>query len=115
MPLATKIEPLAALLEKDAPKVLVVVGAGISVGAASAPHASWLGLLKHGFKHLVTTDVFTKKRGEELIASLDAAFSPFDLKAVLKHAELVEQNLTTPDSTAFAHWLAAAFNDLRPR
>lgn len=101
----------AKLLEKDNPKVLVVVGAGISAGATCAPCATWLGLLKHGVEYLVTTQVFTDKRGRELVASLEAAFSPFDLERVLQHAELVEQNLTTPDSATFAAWLEATFHD----
>ena len=95
--------------------MLVVVGAGISAGATLAPHASWLGLLKHGVEHLVTTEVFTNKRGKELSASLDVAFSPFDLETALQHAELVEQNLRTPDAAAFARWLGAAFHDFRGR
>ena len=49
--------------------MLVVVGTGISMGATSASHASWLGLLKHGVDHLVATDSFTDRRGKELTAS----------------------------------------------
>jgi hypothetical protein len=101
MSLPASLEPLARLLEKDQPKVVVVVGAGILMGATSAPHASWLGLLEH----LVATEVFTERRGRELSASPRAAFSPFDLKIALQHAELVEQNLTTPNASAFARRL----------
>jgi hypothetical protein len=113
IPLPTVLEPLAKLLEKDEPKVLVVVGAGISAGATAAPYATWLGLLHHGIEYLVATEAFTDKRGKELKASLDAAFSPFDLKTALHHADLIEQNLTTPDTTAFALWLGAAFHDFK--
>ncbi|HEV7515444.1 MAG TPA: SIR2 family protein, partial [Thermoanaerobaculia bacterium] len=95
--------------------MLVVVGAGVSIGATSAPHASWLGLLKHGIEYLVATDIFKEGWGKEVGAFLDAAFSPFDLKKALQHAELVEQNLTMPDSAAFARWLESAFADLRIR
>ena len=113
-PLPISLEPLARLFEKDEPKVLVVVDAGVSMGATSASHASWLGLLKHGVDHLVATDSFTDRRGKELTTSLEAAFSPkFDLKTALQHAELVEQNLLTPDPAAFAGWLKAAFRDFR--
>jgi hypothetical protein len=115
IPLPSELIPLAKLLEKDEPKVVVVVGTGVSAGATSAPHASWLGLLKHGIEHLVTTEVFTDRRGKELRASLDAAFSPFALKTALQHAELVEQNLNTPDIAAFACWLDAAFRDFKVR
>jgi hypothetical protein len=109
--LPTELEPLAALLEKDEPKVLVIVGAGISIGATSVPYASWLGLLKHGVQHLVDTDVFTKRRGHELDASLNSAFSPFNLRSALQHADLVEQNLMTPDVNDFGRWLDSAFHE----
>ena len=111
LPLPTELVPLSKLLEKDEPKVLVLVGAGVSAGATSSPHATWLGLLKHGVNHLVGTEVFTEKRGKELIASLELAFSPFDLNRALQHAELVEQSLTTPELAAFDRWLQEAFRN----
>ena len=109
VPLPYELAQVAKLLERDEPKVVILVGAGISAGATSSPHATWLGLLKHGVEYLVRTEVFTDKRGKELIASLEEAFSPFDLKRALQHAELVEQNLTTPEPRAFGLWLAEAF------
>lgn len=111
--LLSDLLPLARLLERDEPRVLVLVGTGISLGATDAAHVSWLGLLEHGVQHLVETQAFTEKRGLELRASLAAAFSPFDLPAALQHAELVEQTLKTPDAAAFARWLQAAFAPLR--
>jgi hypothetical protein len=111
--LPDELTPLARLLEKDEPKVLVVVGAGVSQGATAAPQASWLGLLKHGIQHLVTTNFIPSQRGDALSASLDAAFKPFNLQAALQHAELIEQNLQTPDSAAFSHWLTTAFHNLK--
>jgi hypothetical protein len=109
----TNLEPVAKLLRREQPRVLLVVGSGVSVGATGAPHASWLGLLKHAIEHLITTQVFTDKWGKKLRASLDAAFSPFDLKTALRHAELVERSLSTPDAAGFAEWLRAAFQDLK--
>ena len=107
--------PLAKLLEKDQPKVLLVVGTGISIGATGTSHASWLGLLEHGIDHLVKTSVFTKSHGDTLINSLRRAFCPFDLKIALQHAENVEINLKTPDLQGFADWLNNAFRTFRPR
>jgi tetratricopeptide (TPR) repeat protein len=115
MPVPDVLKPLVRLLEKDEARVLVVVGAGVSIGATGAPHASWLGLLKHGVDHLVTTKVLTPERGKVLDASLDAAFSPFDLQRALQHAELVEQNLTTPHTQAFADWLETAFREFKAK
>jgi hypothetical protein len=100
---------VAKLLERDEPRVLVAVGAGVSIGATGVSRASWLGLLEHGVEHLVETEVFTRTQGERLRTTLGTAFSPFDLSAALRHAELVEQNLKTPDDAAFARWLQSAF------
>ncbi len=110
--LPAELEPFARLMEKEEPKALVIVGAGVSIGATSAPQASWLGLLRHGVDHLVATKSFTEEHGRKLKASLEAAFSPFDLASALSHAELVEQNLLVPDDSAFEDWLACAFRDL---
>ena len=109
LPLPTELVQVSRLLERDEPKVLILVGAGVSAGATSSPHATWLGLLKHGVDYLVRTEAFTEKRGKDLTASLEAAFSPFDLRSALQHAELVEQNLTTPEPAAFGRWLQEAF------
>ena len=87
---------------------MVVVGTGIAINATGEPHASWLGLLKHGIRHLVQ-ERFQPQWGIKLEASLDAAFSPFQLQNALQHAELVEQALSTPNETAFAHWLETVF------
>jgi hypothetical protein len=108
-----ELDPVVRLLEKDQPRLLVVVGTGVSIGATSASHVSWLGLLRHGVKHLVDIDLLTTSRGRALTASLETAFSPFDLNMALTHAENVENNLKTPDATAFAKWLDLAFADLR--
>ncbi|MEI7748705.1 MAG: SIR2 family protein, partial [Chlorobiaceae bacterium] len=107
--------PLSKLLEKDQPKVLVVVGAGVSMGATGKAHASWLGLLEHGIGHLVDTGIFTPSHRDTLLNSLKSAFSPFDLALALQHAENVEVNLKTLDLQAFADWLESAFRDLTPR
>src|ERR1019366_7074762 len=104
-PLRTELLNVSKLLEKDEPRVLVLVGAGVSAGATSLPHATWLGLLKHGVDYLVSTEVFTEKRGQQLVASLEEAFSPFDLNRALQHADVVERNLITPEPEAFGLWL----------
>ncbi|MGC9973270.1 MAG: SIR2 family protein, partial [Bryobacteraceae bacterium] len=108
-PLSPELAPAANLLESDQPKVLALVGAGISADATSLPHATWLGLLKHGVNHLVSTEFFPGKRGADLIASLETAFSPFDLVKAIEHAELVERNLMVPNPACFAQWLDSAF------
>ena len=91
--LSPELKQIAKLLDRPRPQVVVVVGTGIAINATDQPHASWLGLLKHGIRHLVQ-ERFQPRWGIQLEASLDAAFKPFQLQAALQHAELVEQTLT---------------------
>jgi hypothetical protein len=112
--LSPDLIPIAKLLDRSRPQVVVVVGTGVSINATGCAHASWLGLLKHGIRHLVQTQ-FQPEWGNELEASLDMAFSPFNLPSALQHANLVEQALNTPDEKAFAQWLESAFADFKPR
>jgi hypothetical protein len=106
--------PIAKLLDRSRPQVVVVVGTGVAINATGCAHASWLGLLKHGIRHLVQTQ-FQPEWGNKLEASLDMAFSPFNLQSALQHANIVEQALNTPDEKAFAQWLESAFADFKTR
>ena len=112
--LSPDLLPIAKLLDRPRPQVLVVVGTGVAINATGCAHASWLGLLKHGIRHLVQKQ-FRPEWGVELEASLEAAFSPFNLQSALQHADLVEQVLNTPDEKAFAQWLESAFTNFKPR
>jgi hypothetical protein len=112
--LSPDLLPIAKLLDRPRPQVLVVVGTGVAINATGCAHASWLGLLKHGIRHLVQKQ-FRPEWGVELEASLEAAFSPFNLQSALQHANLVEQALNTPDDKAFAQWLESAFANFKPR
>ncbi|HRI13044.1 MAG TPA: SIR2 family protein, partial [Verrucomicrobiota bacterium] len=114
-PLSPDLVQIAKLLDRSRPQVVVVVGTGVAINATGQPHASWLGLLKHGIRHLVATDCFTKNHGEKLESSLNAAFSPFQLQAALQHAETVEQVLNTPNEKAFAQWLESGFATFKSR
>ena len=112
--LSPDLMPIAKLLDRSRPQVLVFVGTGVAINATGCAHASWLGLLKHGIRHLVQKR-FRPDWGVELEASLEAAFSPFNLQSALQHANLVEQALNTPDEKAFAQWLESAFKNFKTR
>ncbi len=113
-PLHPKLTEIAKLLDSPHPRLVVVVGAGISLGATGLPHASWTGLLKHGINYLVQGQI-QKQWGIRLEQSLEESFSPFNLKKTLQHAELVEQALNTPDPTAFAEWLTSGFSSFKAK
>lgn len=108
-----ELRSLAELLAEAPPRVVVVVGAGVSINATGLEHASWLGLLKHAVGYL-SRERFQPQWGTSLEASLDAAFKPFDLHTALQHAELVEQALKTPSDLDFSRWLHDAFMRFAP-
>ncbi len=113
-PLPDKLEPLAKkLAEKEEPKVVVVVGAGVSYGATGRlPRAKWQGLLEHGIEYL-GKNVFQNAYKKRLKESLDDAFSsdPFKLDAALECAEDIERYLTRLDPEDYRAWLKAVFGD----
>lgn len=114
VPLPQELGPLAKLMDNPQPHVVIVVGAGASIGATGAPYASWLGLLNHGIDHLVDTDHFTLNYGHRLKGDLKRAFSPFKLDDALRHAENIEQSLTVLGVDDFEAWLSSAFAGLSP-
>lgn len=114
-PLPTQLRPLAKLLDRDEPRVLVVVGTGITAGATSAPHASWSGLLNHAVGFLLEREVISERKARELKTALNVAFSPFNLKRALKCAELLEQNLRKPSNNLLPLWLKDTFHNLKAR
>jgi len=111
---SSKLEPLAEELKKEEPKVVVVVGAGVSIGATSQPQASWDGLLKHGIEHAVNENKLPDERETRLKERVDEAFSsPFDLENALWQARYVKDSLkdSFDDSRDFGNWLETAFSD----
>ncbi len=113
--LSPDLNQIAKLIDRSRPQVVVVVGTGVAINATGLSHASWLGLLKHGIRHLVAINYFTKSHGDRLESSLNAAFSHFNLQTALQHAEAVEQVLNTPDEKVFAQWLETAFASFKAR
>jgi hypothetical protein len=107
--LTTNLNEIGKLLDAARPQVVVVVGAGVAINATGQPHASWLGLLKHGIRHLVAIGRLNESYGDSLESSLSASFSPFQLQEALKYADVVEKLLNLPDEKAFAQWLEATF------
>src|SRR3954449_3746040 len=112
-PYRPELIPISRLLGKDQSSLVLVIGTGISLGATGASHASWLGLLEHGIRHLVETRTYTEEHGTYIRTRLEEAFSPFDLNATLLHADRIEQNLKFPDPAKFAFWLETAFSGLK--
>ena len=106
-------DPFRALkraMDAEEPRVVVVVGAGVSIGATGAAHASWKGLLEHGLGFLRDRGDFGQQRCDVFLGRLSAAFSPFDPELALELAENIQHSLQHPDPDAFAAWLENAFD-----
>jgi NAD-dependent SIR2 family protein deacetylase len=112
MKLPFALGSLASLLERNQAKVLLVVGAGVSVGATDKKQASWFGLLNHGIEYLVSSCMFTAEFGATLKEKLVAAFNPFNLQNALQVAGLIQQSLESVGPEPFRKWLSDAFSDL---
>ena len=94
-------------------RILVIVGAGVSVSATrNAPAASWTGLLKLG-----------AARCRELNPSLDEAWekrliaeiTSGDLDDMLSAAEKISRKLQAPDGGEFNRWLRETVGALQVR
>ncbi len=95
--------------------MVVVVGTGIAINATGEAHASWLGLLKHGIRHLISNHIITPQWGHELEEGVDAAFSPFQLQKALEFAENIEQTFKMSNGKLLAPWLESAFASFKMR
>lgn len=97
----------------DEPKVVLVVGAGVSIASTGLPHASWSGLLRHGLHYRFARGDITIRRRDELLRLLEDAFSPFDLDRALSIAESIERELQLPDARGYTEWLRGAFQHFK--
>jgi hypothetical protein len=112
-PISPQLKEIAKLLEKSQPQLVVVVGAGVAMGATGQSHASWQGLLEHGVKYLVQTGQIPCEAGDKRLTKLKAAFENFTLDKALDAAEDIEHILKYLDEAAFGTWLKSAFANFK--
>ena len=90
--------------------VLVVIGAGVSIGATNrSPVASWTGLLEHGLGRCrdvcsLTEEWLKKKKGDLASGDWD------DLRCV---AEIIASKLDSPSGGEYRRWLRETVGTLR--
>jgi tetratricopeptide (TPR) repeat protein len=90
--------------------VLVVVGAGVSIGATNRnPVASWIGLLEHGIGRCRAV----ASKSEEWVARRKADLASGDMDDLLSVAELVASNLGSPRGGEYGRWLRETVGALR--
>jgi tetratricopeptide (TPR) repeat protein len=90
--------------------VLVVVGAGVSIGATNRdPVASWMGLLEHGIGRCKAV----ASMSEEWVARRNADLTSGDMDDLLSVAELVASKLGSPRGGEYGRWLRETVGALR--
>lgn len=111
----TELQPVESLLQQDRPPVLVVVGAGVSIGATRASAASWQGLLLDGLETVVARGIRTPEEiaPERDLVRLSFARSPFPMGEVLRRAEALIEHFGGASDPRFARWLADSVGSLR--
>ena len=102
---------LRQLLAQSQPNVVIVVGAGVSIGATGLRQASWKGLLENGLRYLGSSNIITEGHQTKLQGALHRAFKPFDLSAALQIAEIVDINLKALSIIDYNAWLQSAFSE----
>src|SRR5689334_13805775 len=91
-------------------KVVVVVGAGIAVGASGrAPTASWIGLLQNAIDRCRELNFINPEKE----ASLRLDVNSGDLDRLLSAAEFVATKLGAPKGGDYAEWLTNSVGALR--
>jgi hypothetical protein len=116
MPGDTKLDALRREFERERPRVVVVVGAGVSIGATGDRRAGWKGLLEAGIDKLVERGTWTVHHGQMQLGMLGYSFSPvFDIDELLQRADSITKALGAPDGEGFASWLAESVGALRAR
>jgi hypothetical protein len=86
-------------------RALVIVGAGVSIGATEEPCASWAGLLKHGITRCCEVGYPKPRKGwaDLQLQTLESG----DLDELLTVAESIERRLRGPEdnSPEYGRWL----------
>lgn len=89
-------------------KLVVVIGAGVSIGLSDGQAASWSGLIKNGFD-------YARKKGRITPAQVDAwtaQLASTDIDELLSAAEFMGRKLGAPTDTLYARWLQESFESL---
>lgn len=101
------IEKLAELSRQG--KLVVVIGAGVSVGLTEGEVPSWTGLVQNGFE-------YAKRKGRITAEQFDAwgnQLKSTDLDDLLSAAEFLSRKLGAPSDVLYGRWLQEIFCDAK--
>lgn len=101
------IEKLAELARQG--KLVVVIGAGVSVGLTEGEVPSWAGLVQNGFE-------YAQRKGRITSEQFDAwgnQLKSTDLDDLLSAAEFLSRKLGAPSDVVYGRWLQEIFCDAK--
>lgn len=103
--------PMQRILEAgEQGRLVVIVGAGVSIGLTNAKIPSWVGLIKNGFDYALTKGRIT----ETQLNSWKNQLSSDDIDDLLSAAEFVSRKLGSPSDQVYGRWLQAEFEPAAP-
>jgi SIR2-like domain len=107
------MERLLRVIDRPEPRLVVLVGSGLSYAASNSPNSMWRGLLRDGIQHLERTGVRDPDRAKRECASVDDAFFEGNLDGILYWAEEITKALGGVHSEDFSNWLEGSVGQLR--
>ena len=101
------LKPLAQKLYDPEPRVLLLVGTGVSAGATDYdPRATWRGLLLDALERIRRLKLAPPHQVEAQGTLIEGAFAgAFDLDEILQRAEAITKVLGGATGSQFANWL----------
>jgi SIR2-like domain len=91
-------------------KLIVVVGAGVSVGLSKGRIPGWLGLIKNGLLYAKDKGCISPKQFE----GWDNILNSDDTDELLSAAEFFSKKIGAPNGALYASWMRDVFQDVSP-
>ncbi len=105
------LDPMLRIIESaQQGKLVVIVGAGVSIGLTNGVAPSWTGLIKNGFD-------FGKKKGrisDANLATWSNQLASTDMDDLLGAAEFMGRKLGAPTDQIYGRWLQDVFGSVQP-
>lgn len=91
-------------------QLVVVIGAGVSIGLTNGAIPSWSGLIKNGFE-------YAHKKGkisDTQLTTWNSQLVSSDIDELLGAAEFMSRKLGAPEDQIYGRWLQQVFGSARP-
>lgn len=91
-------------------KLVVIVGAGVSIGLTNGKALSWTGLIKNGFDYGIKKGRITDVQ----LNSWSSQLASTDMDDLLGAAEFMTRKLGAPTDHVYGRWLEEIFGSVQP-